>query len=448
MKCMNESCRDHPGGSGLMAYLVLAAILCATVVALPGSAVAACEELLYAAACIRVGIPCGSEVRLGSTSEGTTLRVGDGLELSYVLFSPEEDGSITCIGPDGACTKLENPVAVSLDEGADDAADSKPQLIWIDNEKAVYRGRFELSVNSDGSLLLVNVLDLEDYVAGVVPYEIGAASPFEALRAQAVVARTTALSSLGRHEEHGYDLCATTHCQVYRGAGAELAQPAVREAVDSTAGEVLFYEGIAARGANYHACCGGLTESAGDLWGTDVPYMHTVRCSRTVDSRGEGFDISHEDEVRRWIQTPDPDDYCYGSNGYRWRVEYSQETLAGILEPVIGLDASVESLEVVARTSRGAAVRLVVHASSGDYEVSGEYAIRAALGGTQVIKSGVFVVSSDGNPPTKFEFEGAGYGHGVGMCQYGARAMALEGNDYISVLEKYYPGATVGSLKP
>jgi SpoIID/LytB domain protein len=416
--------------------------------AVPNVEALACEEPLCGAMRIRVGIPCDGEVRLGSASEAITLRVCEGLELSHALFRPAENGSIACVGPDGACTRLSSPVVVGLDEGVSDAGNARSSLIWLDDRKAVHKGWFELSVNADGDLSLANIVDLEDYVAGVVPYEIGAFSPFEALRAQAVVARTEALSRLGRHGDEGYDLCSTTHCQVYKGAGAELAYPAVREAVDSTAGEVLFHGGIVARGANYHACCGGLTESEGDLWGTDVPYMHTVRCGRELDSTGDGLDMSEEDEVRRWIQTPDPDDYCYGSNGYRWRVEYSQETLAGILEPVIGLDASVESLEVVARTSRGAAVRLVVHASSGDYEVSGEYAIRAALGGTQVIKSGVFVVSSDGNPPTKFEFEGAGYGHGVGMCQYGARAMALEGHDYISILEKYYPGATVGSLKP
>lgn len=415
---------------------------------LPNVTVAVCEEQLCAPVLVRIGIPCNGQVRLGSVCEGMSLRVGEGLELSHALFSLDEDGSIVCIGPDGVCSRLETPVVVGLDEVESDAENARSQLIWLDDRKAVYKGEFELSVDSEGGLSLVNVLDLEDYVAGVVPYEIGALSPFEALRAQAVVARTAALSSLGRHEEHGYDLCATTHCQVYRGAGAELAYPAVRDAVDSTSGEVLFYGGVAARGANYHACCGGLTESAGDLWGTDVPYMHTVRCNREPYSTDDGFDMSQEEEVLRWIQTPDPDDNCYGSNGYRWKVEYSQEALAKILEPVIGVDARVESLEVVARTPRGAAVRLVVHTSAGDYEVAGEYGIRAALGGTRVIKSGVFVVSADANPPTKFEFEGAGYGHGVGMCQYGARAMALAGNDYISILEKYYPGATVGSLKP
>lgn len=439
--------RNRLGASCPKQYVLSAVIILAGIIVASHSACATDAASSGKTVFVRVGIPCNGQVTLGSGTAGELLQIGEDLKLDHAQFCVGEDGEIACVGPDGACKDLHAPILVHLAKEVEEAGGQEAALIWLDNAKAVYKGSFELSVDSKGGLSVVNIVALEDYVAGVVPYEIGASSPYEALRAQAVVARTEALGGLGRHSSQGFDLCATTHCQVYKGAGAELANPMVRQAVDSTSGEVIFYGDVPAKAANYHACCGGFTESPGDLWGTDVPYMHTVRCNGEIDACGDGVYMSEED-VRNWIETPDPKDYCYGSNGYRWSVVYSQEALAEILQPVIGRGVCVESLEVAARTPRGAAVRLVIHTSSGDFEVAGEYAIRLALGGTQSVKSGVFVVNAYGDAPAKFELVGAGYGHGVGMCQYGARAMAKQGYDYKAILEKYYPGATVGAFRP
>jgi len=183
--------------------------------------------------------------------------------------------------------------------------------------------------------------------------------------------------------------------------------------------------------------------------------MVGVGCSLPTpesSSRGAATAAAIRDEqaLRAVIEAPNPGDFCYGSNGYRWRVEYTAGQLAAVLAPVIGRLEQPESrvirVAVIERTPRGSAVRVRVTTTEGEYEIAGEYAIRSALGGTVTIKSGVFVVDTEGDPPSTFVFSGAGYGHGVGMCQYGARGMARAGYDYRAILEHYYPGTTVEQI--
>jgi len=403
---------------------------------------------------VRVGlVGLAAPVVLGASSSQAPLRIAGSLEMPVAMFQPDEGGRIVCVSPDGTRTSLEGPVAVEIASPGQGAA--RP-LIWVGQPGCVYRGQFELACAAkSGEMHVINILDLEDYVAGVVPYEIGAGAPFEALKAQAVVARTEAVALGGRHDEEPFDTCSSTHCQVYRGAAAELDRPDVRRAVDSTRGEALFYNGRPAPGAKYHACCGGITESAGALWRFDVPYMVGVGCSLPTpesSSRGAATAAAIRDEqaLRAVIEAPNPGDFCYGSNGYRWRVEYTAGQLAAVLAPVIGRLEQPESrvirVAVIERTPRGSAVRVRVTTTEGEYEIAGEYAIRSALGGTVTIKSGVFVVDTEGDPPSTFVFSGAGYGHGVGMCQYGARGMARAGYDYRAILEHYYPGTTVEQI--
>lgn len=431
----------RPQARGLM---VIAAGVGLCLAALP--AVADSGEYIR----VRVGlVGLAVPVVLGSNSSQAPLRIAGSLEMPVALFRPDEGGRIACVSPDGTRTCFENPVAVeiaALDPGA-----ARP-MIWVGQAEQVYRGQFELACGKSGEMLVINTLDLEDYVAGVVPYEIGAGAPFEALKAQAVVARTEALALAGRHDDEPFDACSSTHCQVYRGAAAELSRPDVRRAVESTRGEALFYDGKPAPGAKYHACCGGVTENAGALWRFDVPYMVGVGCGvPTPETAPRGAAaICDEEALRAVIATPNPGDFCYGSNGYRWKVEYTAGQLAAVLAPVIGRFEHPESrvirVAVVERTPRGSALRVRVTTTEGEYEIAGEYAIRSALGGTVTIKSGVFVVDAEGDLPSIFVFSGAGYGHGVGMCQYGARGMARVGYNYRAILEHYYPGTTVEQI--
>lgn len=426
---------------------------------------------------VRVGIvDLPSQVMLGTSSREAALRVGGDLNLAVAVFELDAEGVIVCISPDGMRTRFEGAVSVEvvpadsgsagdpaslgsrlLPGGARGAAPgSHAPLMWLGSPEDVYRGRFELVRGESGDadkMYVVNILSLEDYVAGVVPYEIGAGAPAEALRAQAVVCRTEALGQSARHTEQPFAVCSSTHCQVYRGAAAELARPEVRLAVESTRGEVLLYDGRLAPYAKYHACCGGATESAAALWSFDVPYMRGVRCS-APPAQEDGIppavgDAIGEASLRAAIAAPEESDFCYGSNGYRWKVEYTAEQLATVLEPILGrlesLPSRIIGIDVTERTPRGSALRVRVTTTEGEYDIAGEYAIRVAFGGTTAVKSGVFVVDSQGDPPSVFVFSGAGYGHGVGMCQYGARAMARAGYDYRAILEHYYPGTMVGS---
>jgi acyl-phosphate glycerol 3-phosphate acyltransferase len=406
---------------------------------------------------VRVGlVGLVTPVVLGSNSSQASLRIAGSREMPVALFQPDDGGRIICVSPDGTRTSFESPVAVEIvapdPVAARDASSrgSVRPLTWVGQPGYVYRGQFELACGEFGEIHVINILDLEDYVAGVVPYEIGAGAPFEALKAQAIVARTEAL--VERHADEPFDVCSSTHCQVYGGATAELDRPDVRRAVESTRGEALFHGGKPAPGAKYHACCGGVTESAGALWRFDVPYMVGVGCGVLTPESAlhDAAAIRDEEALRAAIATPNPGDFCYGSNGYRWKIEYTASQLAAVLAPVIGRLENPESrvirVAVLERTPRGSAVRVRVTTTEGECEIAGEYAIRSALGGTVTIKSGVFVVDVEGDPPSTFVFSGAGYGHGVGMCQYGARGMARAGYNYRAILEHYYPGTTVENI--
>lgn len=438
----------RPQVSGLMAIAVGVGLCLATL-----SVVADSGESIR----VRVGlVGLAAPVVLGSNSAQASLRIAGSLEMPVALFQADNGGKIICVSPDGTRTSFESPVAVEIADlvAARDASSrgSVRPLTWVGQPGHVYRGQFELACGQSGEMRLINILDLEDYVAGVVPYEIGAGAPFEALKAQAVVARTEALALSGRHGDEPFDVCSSTHCQVYGGATAELDRQDVRRAVESTRGEALFWSGKPAPGAKYHACCGGVTESAGALWQFDVPYMVGVDCGALgpeAATRGAAA-IRDEEALRAIIATPNTGDFCYGSNGYRWKVEYTAGQLAAVLAPVIGRfehsESRVVQVAVVERTPRGSAVRVRVTTTEGEYVIAGEYAIRSALGGTVTIKSGVFVVDAEGDPPSTFVFSGAGYGHGVGMCQYGARGMARAGYNYRAILEHYYPGTTVENI--
>lgn len=392
--------------------------------------------------------------------------------VKFALRAAAKEGGgrqmVTCTAADGTVLHAGLPVSVKAAGGQSGAG----ELLWLDDPAQVYRGSFEFISADNGqggqggqggqAVTLVNVVSLEDYVAGVVPYEIGASSPDHALRVQAVVARTEAVTAGRRHADSGFDICATTHCQVYQGAARELANPAVRAAVLATAGEVLMYGGRLT-GSNYHACCGGYTESAEALWKADIPYQRTVACrpealgdACVVAAGGEGGAWPtieaplDEAAVRRIIENPNPSDYCYGSNGYRWTYSATPAELAASVSAVIGVRPEIVGIEVLQRTPRGAAMLVAVVTPDGRHEIAGELAIRLALGGPTAVKSGVFVVDAvegcEGAAPAAFTFSGAGYGHGVGLCQYGARNMAKLGMDYKEILAHYYPGTTVERL--
>ena len=258
-----------------------------------------------------------------------------------------------------------------------------------------YRGAVRLSA-VEGGVEVVNVVGVEDYLRGVVPAEMAASWPLEALKAQAVAARSYTLTSLDPAAR--YDLCATEDCQVYRGVAAE--NPRTDAAIAATAGVVVTYGGAPAR-TYYHADSGGTLASSAEVWGTWTPYL-----------------VARED--------------ARSSSPHRsWSVRLDGRSLGASLAAA-GLDVGdVTSLRVLALSESGRVSELEVAGTRGTRVLRG--AQLRSLARSWGLKSMSFRVQGG------LTVSGDGWGHGVGMSQYGARALASAGYDYSQILAFYYP---------
>jgi stage II sporulation protein D len=264
-----------------------------------------------------------------------------------------------------------------------------------------------LRVVREGAWLrLVDVVELEDYVAQAVQTAWPVAPP-AALEAQAVVARTFALASLRRHAAHGFQLCDTTHCQVYGGAPAEAAASG---AAARTQGQVLLAGGVALRPTLAHAACGGHTSRAEDVFGEP----------------GAGLDVEDlEKGAPRCADAPD----------FRW--ERSVERTA------LGPESELQAVEVLRRDAGGRVLEVRVLGR----RMTGE-ALRAWLAalpeGVELPSARFTVIASEG----EVRFTGTGQGHGVGLCQAGAAALAQRHLGVAEILKRYFPGARLSGPTP
>jgi SpoIID/LytB domain protein len=308
-----------------------------------------------------------------------------------------------------------------------------------------YRGRLYAAVDKAGKLALVEALPLEDLLRGLLPKEIFASAPIEALKAQAVTARGEVLAKIGvRHLSDPYFLCAEQHCQVYGDIGVE--KPSTDAAVDATRGEALFSGNGLLVDSVYSAVCGGHTEDNDVVWGgLPNPSLRGVSDLEPGDAEGPG---QTEAELRRWIEAT-PRAYCQLSGlaapgKYRWTRRLAASEMDELLAP-LGVGRVLE-LWPEERGSSGRAAALGVVGERGRTEVRGELAIRKLL---KNLNSSAFVVDveagSDGKPAA-FVLEGAGWGHGVGMCQTGAIGRAQRGQSYREILRHYFSGAEVARI--
>jgi len=260
------------------------------------------------------------------------------------------------------------------------------------------------------------------------------------------------------HEDHRlFDVCADDHCQRYQGI-TRAANPHVREAVRATEGEVLTYDGEICD-ARFSKCCGGATEEFRYCWeDEDKPYLKAV--SDTPD--GHSADLSNEADAERWIRTA-PDAFCNTDDRrvlrqvlndydqetpdfYRWRVEYSQQELSALIGRKLGVDVGdVIDLKPLRRGRSGRICLLRIEGSSQTIDVGKELEIRRTLSESHLYSS-AFVVDKEydgGTVPSRFILTGAGWGHGVGLCQIGAAVMGERGYSYREILSHYYPGAEI-----
>lgn len=299
-----------------------------------------------------------------------------------------------------------------------------------------YRGDAVVRAVGPGRVTAVNRVDMEEYLLGVVPREIGRVGPerFEAAKAQAVAARTYAVRYLGRRESLGFDVFATVQDQVYGGLQDEydLVSRAVRE----TAGEILTYEGQPIE-AYYHSTCAGQTAAIEEVWNErPVPYLRSVR---DVDPRtGQAYD--HFSSRFQWTQ--------------RWTADELEtilaRTLADSVRPGMSGVGDVRNLEVLERTESGRIRRMRITTSTGEFMVGGDRVRWIFLTPAGALlnssKFDVEVVRGAGGQPVEVVATGGGWGHGIGMCQVGAMGRAEAGQDYRTILQAYYTGARVADL--
>lgn len=327
-----------------------------------------------------------------------------------------------------------------------------------------YRGYFEISANADGTLSVINVLEVEDYLRGVLPSEVYASWHEEALKTAAVAARTYALRSMlsSTHTQSGFDLCATTHCQVYGGAAKENAR--TDAALVNTSGLVLKYNGSLAT-TPYHSSNGGYTESAAAVWGSraaDYPYLTSVFTPyedyRNVPN-GKWETVLARNELSTRIASA-----------------YAEKMTDGIAD--IAYERAENGYIERMTVTDGAGNTYTFKTSDGVRSFFGSSLVKSANFGiaytytpsNDVITPAVTVISADGiyemtaadgydyvtadGVETTYGFEevvvldGSGYGHGVGLSQFGARCMADEGFNYEEILQTYFPGTTLEPLFP
>jgi stage II sporulation protein D len=298
-----------------------------------------------------------------------------------------------------------------------------------------YRGDM-LFVASDSALHVVNVVQIDDYLRGVVPLEIGTKSAGDsaAVQAQAVTARSYAFIHLSGPLMRAYDVTAGTLDQVYGGVAAET--PVSSEAVESTRTLVLKYAGRVVN-APYHSTCGGSTAAASEIWrSNDEPYLQPV--SDKIPGTGRY--------------------YCDISPRFRWTRTMEASTLNAALArylasyvPAAGRQPGIaQRIAVTSNTASGRVGTLAIVTDKGEYTVRGNdirYVLRPP--GGEILNSTYFTVlatpGADGSI-ARLTIEGNGYGHGVGMCQWGAIGRARAGQDFRTILNTYYPGTTVGSI--
>ena len=326
-----------------------------------------------------------------------------------------------------------------------------------------YYGGFEYQRVSGGNINVINVVDLEDYVKCVIPWEMSKDWPVEALKAQAVCARTYAVCQT-KHRAQGFDICATTHCQVYQGTAASGANSDA--AVDQTAGEFLYYSGRLVQEAVYYSSNGGASEDSLNVWGNDVGYLKgkidpyegkiasiiprynwsttftASELTTLLNNRGYGIGTVKNAYVSAYTGTGNVYSVTFtGTSGSKTVSREACRTLLNLRSQrfTIGGGGSENAYSV---NDTGESVAL---SAASAVDSSGK---RSALSGN------VYVITSSGTSQLEqrtttssgsgsFVISGSGYGHNVGMSQWGAYSMANLGYSYRDILQFYYTDVSI-----
>jgi SpoIID/LytB domain protein len=324
---------------------------------------------------------------------------------------------------------------------------------WEQKENRTYPETVGFQFDSEGKAAAVNTVSVETYLEGVIPSEMHPQFAEEALKAQAVAARSKTLATLGLlHTADPFDFCADVHCQVY--SGLSRISPSTTRAVKKTAGLVLWENGRVAD-AVYSSVCGGHTEDADKAWKTS-PKSYLQGVIDGPKALRSYAPLDDEMNVRKWIlDSPDancnmlrenlPDAVDYTRKYFRWEVTLQQAELRAQVEKRIGRSiGSIRELLPLSRGDSGRITKLKIMGSDGEQVVEGELAIRRALSASTLWSSCFFVEKKDGaSDAPDFVLKGAGWGHGIGMCQTGAEGLALKGKKFDRILKQYFQKAQI-----
>ena len=307
------------------------------------------------------------------------------------------------------------------------------------HEDRRYWGSVYVTLDHDGSLVAANAVSEDKLLAGLVPAEMYPDAPAAALEAQAIAARTELLQKIGRRNlTDPFLLCSTQQCQVYAGAGKEDAR--ATRAIEKTRGVVLLRDGGGLVDVRYSASCGGHTEDNDAIWGGDPdPSLR----GRADTPKAEMTRIT-DDNLDKFLAEDAHDTWCgrvaKGKGKFRWTETLPIDELSArvaVEYPEIG---RVKALAAKQRGSSGRIQVLTITGERGATEVTGDLHIRRLLGG---LKSTLFSIERAGNA---FVLHGAGFGHGVGMCQLGAIGMAEAGKPHAEILAHYFRGTHLHKL--
>lgn len=367
---------------------------------------------------------------------------------------------------------------------------------WERMEDQTFRGDLVFLLRADGTVAAVNELPLEDYLTSVISSEMSPAAPIEFLKTHAILSRSWLLSALERRrkskessldpldpmtkgsiaretvqdggevarwydrEEHDlFDVCADDHCQRYQGI-TKITSAQAGEAIRQTRGLVITHRDEICD-ARYSKACGGLTEEFGTAWDNErVPYLVSVS-----DAAVPHPPISTEEEAARWLLSA-PEAYCHTGDEllmaqilsefdretagfFRWTMEYSREELEEIVREKSGFDfGTLQEIAPLTRGPSGRISRLRIVGSKRSMIVGKELEIRRWLSRSHLYSSAFIVAvnyNTDGQVET-FTFHGAGWGHGVGLCQIGAAVMASQGFKAKEIIKHYFTDTEIKKL--
>ena len=354
---------------------------------------------------------------------------------------------------------------------------------WERQETQVFSGTLKLVVEEE-KIVAINILPVEEYLTSVISSEMSANSSLELLKAHAVVSRSWLLAQIEKRkamsgkdegffsftktkdeyirwydrEDHTiFDVCADDHCQRYQGI-TKASNATVAEAVRATRGCLLMHNNKICD-ARFSKCCGGVTEEFEYCWeDKHLPYLSAVR--DTEDQQTP--DLTNEEEAEKWIRQA-PQSYCNTQDKhilsqilnnydqettdfYRWKVRYTQEELAELIRTnTKGEYGDILDLIPVQRGTSGRICKLKIVGSQKTYTIGKEMEIRRILSDSHLFSSAFVVDKGDEKDgvPQWFQLTGAGWGHGVGLCQVGAAVMGEKGYTYEEILLHYYKGASI-----